>query len=359
MTRAGSSGEPPKKVLKALGLLSGGLDSTLAARLLQEQGVEVEGVHFSTGFCKVEHRRALGRKRDRLEPRRIRNEALRAGADLRAPVEIVDVAEEYLRDVVLRPKHGYGSAMNPCIDCRIFMLTKAREMARERGADIVFTGEVLGQRPMSQHRAALALIEKESGLAGRLLRPLSARSLEPTEVEHRGRIDRERLGRITGRSRSEQLRLASRFGIEDFPAPSGGCCFLADRNFARRLRDLVAQRGRDGVRSTDILLLKIGRHFRLGPELKVIVGRDEAESRLLESRRGDLATCRVADEHGALGLVDGPLEGESSRLVASLVARYSAHRAEESVEVVLCRAGEQVRLRAVPADDAWARERLI
>jgi tRNA U34 2-thiouridine synthase MnmA/TrmU len=345
--------------MKALGLLSGGLDSTLAARLLQEQGVDVEGVHFSTGFCKVDHRRALARPRDLENPRRVRNEALRAGSDLEAPVEIVDVAEEYLREVVLKPKHGYGSAMNPCVDCRIFMLKKAREMAGERGAELVFTGEVVGQRPMSQYRAALDRIEEESGLSGRLLRPLSARHLEPTEAERAGRIDRDRLERIHGRARRDQLALAKHFEIEEFPAPSGGCCYLADPNFARRLRDLVAHRGRDGVEVEDILFLKVGRHFRLGPELKLILGRDEPESRFLEQRSRERWTCRVADRHGALGRVEGSPDREGLEAIASLAARYSARRRERSVAVLLRKGDEEITLHVAPAEDRWARSKLV
>ena len=345
--------------MKALGLLSGGLDSTLAARILQEQGVEVEGVHFSTGFCKVDHRRVLARPRDRDNPKRMRNEALRAGSDLETPVEIVDVAEEFLREVVLRPRHGYGSAMNPCVDCRIFMLRKARDMARERGAEVVFTGEVVGQRPMSQYRAALELIEEQSGLAGRLLRPLSAHHMPPTDAEKNGQIDRGRLERVHGRSRRDQLALAERFGIAEFPAPSGGCCYLADTNFARRLRDLIAHRGRDGVRVEDIVFLKVGRHFRLAPDLKLILGRDEAESRFLDERSEGHWTCLVADRHGALGRVEGNPDRDGMDSIASLAARYSARRNEPEVEVVLRKESEEIRLCVPPAEDGWARSLLV
>jgi tRNA U34 2-thiouridine synthase MnmA/TrmU len=340
-------------------LLSGGLDSTLAARILQEQGIEIEGVHFSTGFCKVDHRRALARPRDRENPERIRNEALRAGSDLAAPVEIVDVAEEFLREVVLRPKHGYGSAMNPCVDCRIFMLKKAREMAHERGAEVVFTGEVVGQRPMSQYRAALDVIEEESGLAGRLLRPLSAQHMAPTDAEQAGRIDRGRLERIHGRSRRDQFAMAERFGIDQFPAPSGGCCYLADPNFARRLRDLVRHRGRDAVRVEDIRFLKVGRHFRLGPDLKLILGRDETESRFLEERSAGHWTCRVSDRHGALGRVEGSPDRDGMASIASLAARYSARRSEAAVDVDLRRDDEEIRLQVAPAEDRWVRSLLV
>ncbi len=349
---------PPRRV-KALGLISGGLDSTLAARILQEQGIEVEGVHFATGFCRVDHRRALGRPEDLARPERVRNEALRAGSDLGAPVEIVDVAEEYLRDVVLRPKHGYGSAMNPCIDCRIFMLRKAAETARERGADVVFTGEVVGQRPMSQHHRALAIIEEESGLEGRLLRPLSAAHLDPTEAEQDGRIDRDRLAAAHGRTRRVQLELARRFGIEEFPTPSGGCCFLADKSFARRLRDLISHRDPESIGREDLLLLKVGRHFRLAHDLKVILGRDEAESRLLRVEARERWTCQVADARGSFGLVLGEPFPAHLEEVAALAARYSSHREKPLVEVVVRSGAGEHRARVAPVRDSWARERRI
>jgi len=341
----------PPKALKALGLLSGGLDSTLAALLLQEQGIEVEGVHFSTGFCKVDHRRALRRPADAARPSRLKQQALRAGSDLCAPVEVVDVAEEYLREVVLHPKYGYGSAMNPCIDCRIFMLRKAAERAGELGADVVFTGEVVGQRPMSQHHAALRTIEADSGLAGRLLRPLSAAHLDPTEAERDGRIDRSKLGALHGRGRGAQLELARRFGLDEFPAPSGGCCFLADRSFARRLRDLLDHTDPAKVTREDLVLLKVGRHFRLAHDTKVVLGRDEPESRLLRLQAGERWTCQVESGKGSFGVVEG--EPDELRLLeaASLAARYCAARADALLPVALRRAGESRRVEVAPASD--------
>ncbi len=345
-----------RRGVRALGLVSGGLDSTLAARLLQEQGIEVEGVHFSTGFCRVDHRRAVGRPRDIESPERVRNEALRAGSDLAAPVEIVDVAEEYLREVVLRPKYGYGSAMNPCIDCRIFMLRKAAKMARERGADLVFTGEVVGQRPMSQHHAALRLVEQEAGLAGSLLRPLSAAHFPPTEAERDGRVNRDLLGAAHGRSRRAQLDLARRFGIDDFPTPSGGCCFLADASFARRLRDLLSHRDPSEIGREDLLWLKIGRHFRLGHELKLVLGRDEPESRWIRLNAGSRATCQVFDGRGSYGAIEGDPDLERLETIAAVAARYSSHREEPSVEVVIHRDGRKIRVQAEPLSEDRIRE---
>jgi len=343
----------PVAPLKAVGLVSGGLDSTLAARLLQEQGVEVEAVHFSTGFCKVDHRRALKRPADRRDPKRLRNEALRSGADLSLPVEIIDVAEEYFRSVVVRPKHGYGSAMNPCIDCRIFMLRKAKELADARGAEVVFTGEVVGQRPMSQHHAALAQIEHEAGLEDRLLRPLSAKHLPPTRAERDGRIDRERLESANGRSRNAQLELAKRFGIDEFPSPSGGCCFLADRNFGRRLKDLLAHRDPSTIRQEDLLFLKVGRHFRLAHDAKLILGRDEPESTWLRLNAGSRATCQVQDGRGSFGVVEGNSVKRLAQ-IAALAARYSTQRGNESVEVLLRSGTGEQRIQARPATDAEA-----
>src|SRR5467141_171245 len=262
----------PGKV-RAIGLLSGGLDSTLAARVLLEQGIEVIGLHYSTGFCMNDHRRAMARPDE--DPKRMRNEGLRAGADLGIPIEVLDAGEAYLR-MVLNPRHGYGSRANPCIDCRIFMIHGAAEYMREHGGHFVFTGEVLGQRPMSQHMQSLRLIEKECGIEGYLLRPLSARHLPPTLPEQLGWVDRDRLLGISGRSRKEQMEWSRTWGISDYPQPAGRCCYLADENFAKRFHDKKQHASPEEIRREELILLKVGRHFRLGPNVKIIVARDEA-----------------------------------------------------------------------------------
>ena len=324
--------ESERKPVKAVGLMSGGLDSTLAARVLKEQGVEVIGLNFSTGFCTYDHHRAIGRTKD--DPRRLRNQALQSGAQAEVEVRIIDVADEYL-EMVKHPRHGYGAAANPCIDCRIFMLNKARQIAEQEGADVIFTGEVLGQRPMSQHRNSLDMIEKETGLKGRLLRPLSAQHLPPTNVETEGRLDRQRLLSIKGRSRREQTRLAGELQIDEFPQPSGGCCFLADRGFGKRFHDLIKEEEIEGrkVGRDEIMLLKVGRHFRLSPSVKVIVGRDEGENRFLERLRAGRWKVAATEHLGPVTLVPGFATDEELRVASSITARYSDAGRQDTVKV--------------------------
>ncbi|MCK5406565.1 MAG: hypothetical protein KAJ37_03885, partial [Candidatus Krumholzibacteria bacterium] len=206
----------PKKA-HGIGLLSGGLDSALAAKVVQDAGAEVTCLHFFTGFCVTGHNSRIGRK-----DRPIANHAVKVAAGIGIPVELVDISEEYL-PMVMKPKHGYGANMNPCVDCRIFMLDRAKRYMEEVKADFVFTGEVIGQRPMSQMKNTLAHTSKETGLRGKLLRPLSAKLLEPTEVEIAGLVDREKLYGFHGRNRKPQLELAEKFGLTEFMQPAGGC----------------------------------------------------------------------------------------------------------------------------------------
>lgn len=320
-----------KRPVRALGLMSGGLDSTLAARVMQEQGIEVLGLHFSTGFCVADRHRILGNTNNQDKP--YRNDALHAGAQLEVPVEIVDIREDYLGEVVLNPKYGYGSGMNPCIDCRIFMLRRAREIMEERGYHFVFTGEVLGQRPMSQRRPPLHSIERDSGLRDLLLRPLCAKLLEPTRPEREGWVDRDRLHDIVGRSRSKQMELAERFGIIDYPQPAGGCCFLPDENFAAKLRDLLADRGKSDVDPDDMMLLKVGRHFRLGSGVKIIVGRHESENDYMERFREGRGSVWVDDYGSPLTLIEGHPSAEQLELACRITARYSSGRTEPRLPV--------------------------
>lgn len=334
--------------LKAIGLISGGLDSALAAGLLKEMGVELHGLNFSTGFCKVDHRRAINDPRE--DPERLRNPALRVGAMLGFPVEILDVATAYL-EVVRNPRYGYGANVNPCIDCRIFMLHRAREVMEEEGADLVFTGEVLGQRPMSQYRKALDTVERDTGLEGRLLRPLSARFLEPTLPERDGRLDRRRLLSIQGKSRRPQIALARQLGINEYEQPSGGCCFLADPNYARRFRDLVNSAGTVAITSEDTTLLKVGRHFRVSPTVKLVTGRNEGESGYLERFARGRWTLTPVGRAGTFALGLGEPDQAQFQVMAGIVARYSRHRDRDLVDVQIARGDTLQILSVTPASD--------
>ena len=251
MTEAGRKG-------RGLGLCSGGLDSTLAGLVLRAQGVEVEWVAFETPFFSA----SKARKAARLTG---------------IPLTVLPIFPEYM--VMLRnPRAGYGKTMNPCMDCHALMFRLAGGFMREKGIDFLFSGEVLGQRPMSQHRQAIEIIERESGLAGRILRPLSAHHFPPTLPEEEGIVDRGRLLAISGRSRKEQIALAEDLGVRDYPCPAGGC-LLTDPDVAGRLRDLFAYV--PGYAHRDLVLLNIGRHFRLSPFLRVVLGKSQEENERL------------------------------------------------------------------------------
>jgi len=268
---------------------------------------------------------------------RLRNEALRAGADLSVPVTVIDISEKYFDDVLLTPKHGYGSNMNPCLDCRGYMLARAREYMEESGADFIFTGEVLGQRPMSQYRQALGVVAKESGLGDRRLRPLSARLLPPTLPEREGWVDREKLLAISGRSRKIQIEESRRRGLdlENIPQPAGGCCFLTDEAYARKLRDWLDHQDDPRHDQEAFVLLKVGRHLRLNDEVKVVVGRDEAENAFLANYRRGRWVFWARDVTGPTVLVEcaRELHWEEIERIAGITARYGHGRDEASVPV--------------------------
>ena len=322
--------------VKALALVSGGLDSTLALALIQEQGIEIEALNFSTGFCFTDHHRAMKSPKHKL-----RNEALRAGADLRVPVTVIDISENYFDEVLIAPKHGYGANMNPCLDCRAFMLARAREYLEETGADFIFTGEVLGQRPKSQYRKALGIVAEESGLGDRLLRPLSAKLLPPTLPEREGWVDRERLLAISGRSRKIQIEEATKRGLdlEEIPQPAGGCCFLTDEAYARKLRDWLDHQEAPRHDAEAFVLLKVGRHLRLNDDVKLIVGRDESENAFLANHRRGRWEFFARDFTGPTVLAESPrdLLWEEVERIASITARYG-HAKDESTAVIHFRA---------------------
>jgi tRNA-specific 2-thiouridylase len=299
------SGYKKKKPIKAVGLLSGGLDSTLAAKLVLEQGIDVYAINFTSPFCTC-------------TPKKAGCAAVVTAVKELGGIALKQVAlrDEYL-EMVRNPKHGYGSGMNPCLDCRIMKIKKAGEYMRRIGASFLFTGEVLGQRPMSQHGRAMDIIDRESGFMGYILRPLSAARLEPTEPELNGLVDRSKLLGITGRSRKTQISLAGEKGINNYPCPAGGC-LLTDSHFAKKMRDYLAFTKRPFVQ--DIPLLKIGRHFRLHNGDKVIVARNGHESKSLK----DL--CRPGDHLLAPLSFSGPsvvLQGTSLPAAVEKMVRYT------------------------------------
>jgi hypothetical protein len=319
---------------KAIAMISGGLDSTLALALVKRQGVEVKAINFYTGFCVTETQRRKGGRADGTIPQ---NEALRAAADAEVEIEYVDISGGPYLDMLVNPKHGYGKNANPCVDCRVFMMSKAREIMEREGADFVFTGEVLGQRPKSQRRDTLWVVEKESGLVGRLVRPLSARLLKPSIPEQEGLLDRAQLLDISGRSRLRQIALAREWGLADWPQPAGGCCFLTDESFARKFFDILDQRQAQGAErrlaQEDVVLLSTGRHFRISPTVKLIVGRTEVENALLEHHVEGRARLMARDHNGPLALVEGEPTWEQRVLAAGIVARYGKGRGEAEVAV--------------------------
>lgn len=297
-----------EKKAKAIGLLSGGLDSTLAAKLMLEQGIEVEALNYVTVFCTCTSKGSTCLA------------SQKAAEQLNISLKVIDVSEEYL-EVVKKPRYGYGSGMNPCLDCRIFFFKKAKQYMEESGAKFIFTGEVLGERPMSQRKDAMNIIERDSGLKGFLLRPLSAKFFPPTIAEEEGIVDRKKLPAVSGRSRKPQISLAKQFGIKDYPCASGGC-LLTDKGFSRRMKDLLKYK--PDFNLSDVNLLKFGRHFRLSPKVKLIIGRDERENNKITSLKKEGDVILYAEEpKGPFAILRGVSNGEFIDEAASITARYA------------------------------------
>ncbi|MFA6078218.1 MAG: hypothetical protein WC779_00510 [Candidatus Omnitrophota bacterium] len=307
---------------KAIVLLSGGLDSILAAKLMLEQGVDVEAVHYYIGFASCGGDDGPGG-------------AEQAASALGIKFTKVDITEEYL-EVFKNPAHGYGANVNPCIDCKIFMLRKAKKYMESIGASFLVTGEVLGERPMSQRRDALNIIEKAAGVRGILLRPLTAKHLEPTIPEKEGVVDREKLGDIIGRSRKPQIAMAEKFGIIKFPNPAGGC-LLTDPGFARRVKDLIEH---NEVNVENLNLLKIGRHFRISDKAKLALGRNEKENDLLVRRMKDgYISLEPKDVPGPFAVLVGTMSENDIDTAARVTAYHTKQRGEKSLNIEICKGG--------------------
>ena len=292
---------------RAVALISGGLDSVLAAKVIMEQDFEVIGLYFTSAFSK-----SYGHERDTHAA--LVSKAI--GIDLR----ILDMGQEYI-DLVRNPVYGYGKHINPCMDCKIFMLRRAKVVMQEVNAPFVITGEVLGQRPMSQRRDALHVIERDGDMKGMVLRPLSAKLLPPTKAEQSGLIDRERLLGVSGRSRNVQLRLAERYGIRGYSTPAGGC-LLTDKNFSDKLRDLFDDR--QTVIPSDVRLLTLGRHYRIDAGIKIVLGRDNHENQaLIGLASSGYHLFMPYNFPGPVALLSGDPSQEIKQTIGRLIITYS------------------------------------
>lgn len=312
-----------KTVHKAVVMYSGGADSTLALQLMLEQGIESVALNVKTPFCSCTHGGCAGTLGDIIFKNNIK-------------VRTVTLGKEYLA-MLKNPRYGYGRAMNPCSDCRIMMFRAACKIMDEEKADFVVSGEVVGQRPNSQLLRQMTIIERDSGLYGRLLRPLSAKLLPPTYPELVGMVDRSKLFDFQGRSRKPQITLARQLDLAGLPG-SGGGCVLTEPRYADKVRDLYDHSG-DGLPSLDdVRLLRVGRHFRFSPEYKVVVARDEKENMALERlfKINDLLLVPGKEIAGPTALVRGNVPGEDLRQITSLVLSYCRVEAGESeaIEVI-------------------------
>lgn len=297
--------------IKALALISGGLDSLLAAKLILDQGCEVIGLHFKIPFCKVNIRKSF--------------------PDIGIKIIEVDLGEKFLK-LIQEPHYGFGANMNPCIDCKILMFSRAKELMPELGAKFIITGEILGQRPMSQNKQALGLIRYRSGLEDLLLRPLSAQFFPPSLAEKEGWVKREQLLNFNGRTRTPQMRLAKDLGFHSYATPAGGC-LLTDPSFSKRLIELLAH---DELNLANLELLKVGRHFRLGGHTRLVVGRDEGENNQLEqlAQAGDYLFSPQINLVGPTALARGLIDQELILLSSQITSAYMDAPGSDKVEVL-------------------------
>lgn len=304
--------------VRAISLFSGGLDSILATELIRRQGIEVVAFNVKTPF-------GIPKKNGVTE-------ADQAAKHLKVPLKVLCVDKEYIK-MLRNPKYGYGKNLNPCVDCKIFILKKAKQYAKEIGADFLFTGEVLGERPMSQHGPALKAIEKEAGLKGKLLRPLSSKLLAETAAEKKGLVDRTKLLAIQGRSRKPQFGLAKEYNITFYPSPAGGC-LLTCEEYSKKLRDLFEHKKR--LSMMDVALLRVGRHFRVGKN-KIIVGRNEAENKFL------VANKAKSDYSFELPTIVGPvslLQGTKTKRAIETAAKLTAFYSDAKTQDVTVKFGQ-------------------
>jgi len=306
-----------KKKVKAIGLSSGGLDSILSALLLQRQGIEVEWISFKTPFFSPDS-------------------AIRASKQTGIPLLIKDITEIYM-EMLKAPPAGYGKNMNPCMDCHAMMFNQAGLIMRESGYDFIFSGEVAGQRPMSQTKNSMNYVENHSGFKGAILRPLSAKILPQTMMEQTGLVKREALGNISGRSRKIQMEMAKEFDVTDFPPPAGGC-FLTDKNFSRRLKDLMEVQ--KSYEKRDLYLLKHGRHLRLDEKIKIVVGKSQGDNNQIVSmyRPDRDILIRHAFLAGPMVLIPGGSQNREIEILSragAICAGYTKTKPGDRAEIVV------------------------
>ncbi|MFH2035944.1 MAG: hypothetical protein ABIJ45_06035 [Candidatus Zixiibacteriota bacterium] len=325
-----------KKRGHAVALFSGGLDSILSVLLVMRQNIEVTAITFMTHFgCDIEDRSGCGSNPYPM--------AEKFGFN----VKLMHLGQKFI-DIVKAPKHGYGKNLNPCIDCRLLMLSEAKLFKEMIGADFVITGEVLGQRPKSQRRDAMMFVDRKSGLDGYLVRPLSAKLFPETMPEKSGLLDRNLLENITGRSRKRQMQLAKEFGVTDYPSPAGGC-LLTEPSYTNRLRDLMHYDKDFGF--VDLNLLRQGRHFRLSDKVRIIVGRNEKDNDKIESMAQENHLVFEAREAGSpITILIGEPSDEEIKLAAAITARYSSARNEPEVEITYIKNRVDNKLKIEPAD---------
>jgi hypothetical protein len=323
--------------MKALSIFSGGLDSMLASTLLRNLGIEVQAFFFETPFFQSQ-------------------KARRSAKTINLPLKVINITDRHL-EVVKSPKHGYGGNMNPCIDCHTLMLRMAGEMLEEEGAHFIISGEVVGQRPMSQNRKTLSLVASESGFEGLILRPLSAKLLPMTIPEDKGWVKKDELMGFSGRSRKPQMELARRFNITNYPFPAGGC-LLTDKIFSRRLKDLFASGSYLEIR--EIELLTLGRHFRIGPATKMIVGRNMMENQAIRSlsKETDLLLWPISVP-GPTVLALGEFFPGLEDLAAISAVSYSDAEDSEVTEIGLTTKGTDTILRVRGRDKKELRRYMI
>ncbi|MDU1443916.1 tRNA 4-thiouridine(8) synthase ThiI [Clostridium cochlearium] len=324
---------------RALAMISGGLDSILAAKLIKDQGIDVIGICFKSHFFNEES-------------------AIRMTKQIDIPLKVIDFSEKHL-EIVKNPKYGYGKNMNPCIDCHSLMMNYSGKLLKELDADFIITGEVLNQRPMSQNQRSLELVKNYSGYADKILRPLCAKNLPPTDMELSGIVDREKLLDISGRSRKVQMELAEKWGIKEYPSPAGGCK-LTEPNYSNRLRDLLKYNNEPEYRELEIL--KIGRHFRITSNAKIISTRTKIEGDEIKKylTKNDLVFM-AKEFNGSMIIIIGEPSTEDIEFAAKISGRYSKGKDEKKIKIIYGNYTKPYNneIEVVPAQDDDIKEYII